>query len=168
MPLFFFALLAFFSCIAEGMLHSPSSGCTATSVQSSRAMVACKWRFECIGGNLQAQNGATALHGAAANGHADVVRELLLRGGDADIQNSNCSTALHLAASKGVGQCCCCGPKCGRSEDNANTDCCLDFDCSGADMIQIVERSCAVLCHSLTFFPTEGMPEDKMEGCKRK
>lgn len=70
----------------------------------ARAMMA--WRFECDGEDLQAQNGATALHGAAANGHADVVRELLLRGCDADVQNSNCSTALHLAASKGVDQCC--------------------------------------------------------------
>ena len=50
---------------------------------------------------MQAQNGTTALHNAAANGHLEVVTALLAAGADTDIQNSNGNTALHLAASKG-------------------------------------------------------------------
>ncbi len=51
---------------------------------------------------MQAQNGTTALHNAAANAHLEVVTALLAAGADTDIQNSNGNTALHLAASKGA------------------------------------------------------------------
>ena len=51
----------------------------------------------------QAQNGSTALHNAAANGHAKAVEALVdAPSCDCDVQNSNGNTALHLAASKGV------------------------------------------------------------------
>ena len=51
---------------------------------------------------LQAQNGSTALHNAAANGHAKAVEALVAAPAcDCDVQNSNGNTALHLAASKG-------------------------------------------------------------------
>ena len=56
---------------------------------------------EC-GGMLQAQNGSTALHNAAAGGHAKAVEALVAAPScDSDVQNSNGNTALHLAASKG-------------------------------------------------------------------
>lgn len=51
---------------------------------------------------MQAMNGVTPLHGAAMNGHSEVVNCLLAAGCDPDIQNSNGNTALHLAASKGI------------------------------------------------------------------
>lgn len=52
--------------------------------------------------NVQAQNGSTALHNAAANGHAKAVEALVAAPScDCDVQNSNGNTALHLAASKG-------------------------------------------------------------------
>jgi ankyrin repeat protein len=51
----------------------------------------------------QAQNGATALHNAAGGGHTGAVRALLAARADADVQNGNCNTALHLAAGKGAG-----------------------------------------------------------------
>lgn len=51
---------------------------------------------------LQAQNGSTALHNAAAGGHAKAVEALVAAPTcDCDVQNSNGNTALHLAASKG-------------------------------------------------------------------
>ena len=51
---------------------------------------------------MQAQNGSTALHNAAANGHAKAVEALVdAPSCDCDVQNSNGNTALHLAASKG-------------------------------------------------------------------
>ena len=51
---------------------------------------------------VQAQNGSTALHNAAANGHAKAVEALVAAPAcDCDVQNSNGNTALHLAASKG-------------------------------------------------------------------
>lgn len=59
-------------------------------------------RVTCCCGRAQAQNGATALHNAAGGGHAGVVRALLGAKADADVQNSNCNTALHLAAGKGA------------------------------------------------------------------
>lgn len=52
---------------------------------------------------MQAQNGSTALHNAAANGHAKAVEALVdAPSCDCDVQNSNGNTALHLAASKGT------------------------------------------------------------------
>lgn len=52
---------------------------------------------------VQAQNGSTALHNAAANGHAKAVEALVdAPSCDCDVQNSNGNTALHLAASKGT------------------------------------------------------------------
>ena len=52
---------------------------------------------------MQAQNGSTALHNAAANGHAKAVEALVdAPSCDCDVQNSNGNTALHLAASKGA------------------------------------------------------------------
>jgi len=55
--------------------------------------------------SLQAQNGSTALHNAAANGHAKAVEALVAAPScDCDVQNSNGNTALHLAASKGKKQ----------------------------------------------------------------
>lgn len=51
---------------------------------------------------FQAQNGSTALHQAALSGHVEIVKALLDAGCDTDVQNTNCCTALHLAASKGV------------------------------------------------------------------
>jgi len=55
---------------------------------------------------MQAQNGSTALHNAAANGHAKAVEALVAAPScDCDVQNSNGNTALHLAASKGNKQC---------------------------------------------------------------
>ena len=50
----------------------------------------------------QAQNGATALHNAAGGGYDMIVKALLAAKADTDIQNSNCNTALHLAAGKGA------------------------------------------------------------------
>ncbi len=52
--------------------------------------------------SAQAQNGATALHNAAGGGYDNIVKVLLAAKADTDIQNSNCNTALHLAAGKGA------------------------------------------------------------------
>ena len=49
----------------------------------------------------QAQNGCTALHNAAANGHDSSVDLLISNGCDVDVQNSGGATALHVAATKG-------------------------------------------------------------------
>ena len=54
---------------------------------------------------LQAQNGATALHNAAGGGFDPVVKALLAASADIDVQNTNCNTALHLAAGKGSARC---------------------------------------------------------------
>ena len=51
---------------------------------------------------LQAQNGATAMHNAAGGGFEAVVKALLAANADLDVQNTNCNTALHLAAGKGL------------------------------------------------------------------
>lgn len=51
---------------------------------------------------MQAQNGATALHNAAGGGFDSVVKALLAANADIDVQNTNCNTALHLAAGKGL------------------------------------------------------------------
>ena len=56
----------------------------------------------CSLGLPQAQNGATALHNAAGGGHTEVVKVLLAAKADTDVQNSNCNTAIHLAAGKGA------------------------------------------------------------------
>ena len=53
---------------------------------------------------MQAQNGATALHNAAGGGFDAVVKALLAANADIDVQNTNCNTALHLAAGKGAAQ----------------------------------------------------------------
>ena len=50
---------------------------------------------------MQAANGATALHNAAGGGFEVVVKALLAANADTDVQNTNCNTALHLAAGKG-------------------------------------------------------------------
>lgn len=50
---------------------------------------------------MQAQNGATALHNAAGGGFETVVKAFLAANADIDVQNTNCNTALHLAAGKG-------------------------------------------------------------------
>lgn len=52
--------------------------------------------------DLQAQNGCTALHNAAANGHDSSVELLICQGCDVDVQNSGGATALHVAATKGI------------------------------------------------------------------
>ena len=52
--------------------------------------------------HVQAQNGATALHNAAGGGFDAVVKALLAAKADIDVQNTNCNTALHLAAGKGA------------------------------------------------------------------
>lgn len=51
--------------------------------------------------DLQAQNGCTALHNAAANGHEASVELLIRQRCDVDVQNSGGATALHVAATKG-------------------------------------------------------------------
>lgn len=51
--------------------------------------------------DLQAQNGCTALHNAAANGHEPCVELLISHCCDVDVQNSGGATALHVAATKG-------------------------------------------------------------------
>ena len=51
--------------------------------------------------DYQAQNGSTAIHNAAGNGHDAAVEALLEARCDVDIQNSGGNTALHVAASKG-------------------------------------------------------------------
>jgi len=51
---------------------------------------------------MQAQNGATAMHNAAGGGFEAVVKALLAANADLDVQNTNCNTALHLAAGKGL------------------------------------------------------------------
>jgi ankyrin repeat protein len=50
---------------------------------------------------MQAANGATPLHNAAGGGFEGVVKALLTANADVDVQNTNCNTALHLAAGKG-------------------------------------------------------------------
>lgn len=52
--------------------------------------------------DIQAQNGCTGLHNAAANGHLATAKALINAACDLDIQNSNGNTALHVAASKGM------------------------------------------------------------------
>ena len=52
--------------------------------------------------DLQAQNGCTALHNSAANGHDGCVEVLITVGCDVDVQNSGGNTALHVAATKGA------------------------------------------------------------------
>ena len=52
--------------------------------------------------DVQAQNGSTAMHNAAANGHDAVAESLIAAASDVDVQNSGGNTALHVAASKGT------------------------------------------------------------------
>ena len=48
--------------------------------------------------NAKKENGDTALHEAAWNGHADVIRALVKLGADLKVQDKGDNTALHLAA----------------------------------------------------------------------
>lgn len=51
--------------------------------------------------DLQAANGAAAIHNAVNNGHQEALEVLLVAECDVDVQNSAGNNALHIAALKG-------------------------------------------------------------------
>lgn len=78
---------------------SPGTEAKSFAQESMRKLQSLCGRYADI--NMRTQEGRTALHLAASNGHAPTVRFLLQKGANVDLADNNRCTALRLAAENG-------------------------------------------------------------------